>query len=591
MLGGEKVISAPTTTDFALSEAIDFPGSSQKQQLGIVNLGNTCYLNSALQCLLSIPNLCKDLCRPELLTFLKEEPSEEGDNSKIATRVPLYKALLTIAVQLGKVDEDEDLKLIREYMDVDPLSSAVNPQILKDAVDQVTSDFVGYRQQDSHEFLTVLIDRLHDELEGVTTRITVTHTDTNTVENDGEEGEVAVSKKVEGSTGEAVEASSQSPRPPPTRLRSYSGMDVESIGELLHSSPSTQEMIEACSTSDLVAMDNVCCVSLPMMGMEMDSSNCYADDGNESVDGGGKHAIEASAQETSVDHDDACTDNGSVDEEDDPANEATVQEMEIQREQDGACTDNDGSDDTCTASSEPMICLPTSDHFTTEVDVRLTCNSCSYTRTRTELYRHFSLDVTDKKASSVDEGLRRFFAPEKIEIKCEKCFTDSATQYKEISKLGSALLLHFKRFIVTVSNTYQVGTKKSVQKVEFGEELDLSHFCCKDVSTSGHGKSLSTSSEDLDSDTDCMSEDDYNSPQAFKLRSVIHHIGSSASCGHYTADALVDVIVGKGKSCKYSKAGQWYKFNDSVTKTIEKKDAYGKRSQETAYLAMYELAR
>eukprot|EP00814_Leptocylindrus_danicus_P016352 CAMPEP_0116014254 /NCGR_PEP_ID=MMETSP0321-20121206/6177_1 /TAXON_ID=163516 /ORGANISM="Leptocylindrus danicus var. danicus, Strain B650" /LENGTH=623 /DNA_ID=CAMNT_0003483889 /DNA_START=192 /DNA_END=2063 /DNA_ORIENTATION=+ len=591
LLGGEKVISAPTTADFALSESIDFPGASQKQQLGIVNLGNTCYLNSALQCLLSIPNFCKDLCRPELLMFLKEdEYAKEGDDdssSKTATksRVPLYKALLTIAVQLGKIVDKDDLELIREYIDVDPLSSAVNPQILKDAVDEVTSDFVGYRQQDSHEFLTVLIDRLHDELEGVTAQ-TVTGDDVTSDENDEAVSEKVVEENTSSNAAEAQPPSS--PRPSTTRLRSYSGMDVETIGELLHSShpPATPRLTEAFSTDDLAAMDNVCCVSLPiMMGMEMDISP----NGDAVGDGNGSKG-------SSVDEKDVADESPGGNDETAMQEEAEIQADDEQHNE--ACTDNDGCDDTsCTTSSElPTICLPTSDHFTTEVDVRLTCNSCSYTRTRTELYRHFSLDVTDKKRSSVDEGLRRFFAPEKIEIKCEKCFADSATQYKEISKLGCAMLLHFKRFVVTVSDTYEVNTKKSLEKVEFGEELDLSYFCCNNVSSSGHGRSSIPSDESQEGEdevvtNDSMSEDDYTCPQVFKLRSVIHHIGSTASCGHYTADSLVDVVVGKGKSRKkYSRAEQWYKFNDSVAKTIGKKDVFGKRSQETAYLVMYEMA-
>jgi len=323
----------------------------------------------------------------------------------------------------------------------------------------------------------------------------------------------------------------------------------------------------------------VCCVSLPMMmGVEMDTSpDCetVGDDGSKG----------SSVDEKVV-----------VDESSGGDDEATMQEeAEIQADD---AEYNDGCDDTsCTTSSElPTICLPTADHFTTEVDVRLTCNSCSYTRTRIELYRHFSLDVTDKKRSSVDEGFRRFFAPEKIEIKCEKCFADSATQYKEISKLGCAMLLHFKRFIVTVSDTYEVNTKKSLENVEFGEELDLSYFCCNNVSSSGHVRSSIPCDEGQDGEddvvtNDSMSEDEFTCPKVFKLRSVIHHIGSTASCGHYTADSLVDVVVGKGKGHKeYSRAEQWYKFNDSVAKTIGKKDVFGKRSQETAYLVMYEMA-
>ena len=44
-------------------------------------------------------------------------------------------------------------------------SLAVSPREVKQAVDAVTDRFSGYEQRDAHEFLSDLIDRVHDELE------------------------------------------------------------------------------------------------------------------------------------------------------------------------------------------------------------------------------------------------------------------------------------------------------------------------------------------------------------------------------------------------------------------------------------------
>lgn len=100
---------------------------------------------------------------------------------------------------------------------------------------------------------------------------------------------------------------------------------------------------------------------------------------------------------------------------------------------------------------------PTDEFFRLDVRVCLTCESCGYFRSKDEMYKNLSLDITsvvvDSKSevsrASVKSCLASFFQPELREIKCEKCKEGRfATQQMKILSKPKALLLHLKRFIV-----------------------------------------------------------------------------------------------------------------------------------------------
>lgn len=95
---------------------------------GLRNLGNTCYINSSLQMLFTVP------------TFVSSLAGKGKD---------LSKSLVSVS------NDVKDTSAIR----------AANPSIVKMAIDAVTDKFQGYQQRDAHEFLSDLVDRVHDELE------------------------------------------------------------------------------------------------------------------------------------------------------------------------------------------------------------------------------------------------------------------------------------------------------------------------------------------------------------------------------------------------------------------------------------------
>jgi ubiquitin C-terminal hydrolase len=294
--------------------------------------------------------------------------------------------------------------------------------------------------------------------------------------------------------------------------------------------------------------------------------------------------------------------------------------------------------------------------FTMEIRTCLTCDSCNFARSHQETFRHLSIEVGDlNDADDVDssnnvatqssisspissilqqhyerniqEGLRKFFSKEKLELKCEKCFGESATQSKEIVRLPKVLLLHLKRFIVDVSPDYsRISYRKNQSAVEFGECLTmdaednengaLGEFLGTDVSypkvvdenetddcgcKSCSGKESIDGSEDddyeilqsTDRDEEDGQDDDFVDlgimKRKYKVRSVVNHIGSSASCGHYTANASkLKNKEGEEKEC-CGKQREWFRFNDDFVSKLSNEEAMGERTQKNAYLIMYEF--
>ncbi|KAK5654111.1 hypothetical protein OQA88_7542 [Cercophora sp. LCS_1] len=138
-----------TNTSGRNSPALSVPltrGRAQKSgralgSCGLQNLGNTCYMNSALQCVRSVEELTKYFLTHEY----RHEINADNPLSHNGDVAAAYGRLL-----------DEIYK--------DPPPSSVQPRHFKGIIGKYAPAFSGFGQQDSQEFLGFLLDGLQEDL-------------------------------------------------------------------------------------------------------------------------------------------------------------------------------------------------------------------------------------------------------------------------------------------------------------------------------------------------------------------------------------------------------------------------------------------
>eukprot|EP01083_Nonionella_stella_P098123 275856_1 len=111
--------------------------------VGLFNLGNTCFMNSSLQCLSSTPNLTSYFLSNRYIDEINKK-NPLGTGGKLVTQ---YATLLT------------DL-WNAQY-------SVVAPSAFKKALGRIAPQFSGFQQHDCHELLAYLLDGLHEDINRV----------------------------------------------------------------------------------------------------------------------------------------------------------------------------------------------------------------------------------------------------------------------------------------------------------------------------------------------------------------------------------------------------------------------------------------
>uniref|UniRef100_A0A8C7IF25 Ubiquitin carboxyl-terminal hydrolase n=1 Tax=Oncorhynchus kisutch TaxID=8019 RepID=A0A8C7IF25_ONCKI len=126
-----------------LSTKISESYRGQPGVCGLTNLGNTCFMNSALQCLSNTPPLTE--------YFLQSAYLEELNfTNPLGMKGEIAEAYADVIKQMWSG---------RHY--------SVVPRLFKTKVGHFASQFLGYQQHDSQELLSFLLDGLHEDLNRV----------------------------------------------------------------------------------------------------------------------------------------------------------------------------------------------------------------------------------------------------------------------------------------------------------------------------------------------------------------------------------------------------------------------------------------
>ncbi|THU52317.1 hypothetical protein C4D60_Mb10t02730 [Musa balbisiana] len=128
--------------DNPVLESGDFDVVGPLGLTGLKNLGNTCFMNSAIQCLAHTPKLVD--------YFLGDYSKDINRNNPLGTKGELASLFADLLRRLWTVDR-----------------TPVDPCVFKENLGHFAPGYAGCNQHDSHEFLAFLLDGLHEDLNRV----------------------------------------------------------------------------------------------------------------------------------------------------------------------------------------------------------------------------------------------------------------------------------------------------------------------------------------------------------------------------------------------------------------------------------------
>ncbi|KAF7684585.1 putative ubiquitin carboxyl-terminal hydrolase 1 [Astathelohania contejeani] len=120
---------------------IQHQGYNEKKEIrGLINLGNTCYMNSSLQCLISLDKLTKYF-------LLGKYKADVNKNNPLGSKGEIAQAYADLIFEMHRV-----------------IDQPYSPSEFKRIIGEKSNMFLDFEEEDATEFINVVLDKLHEDL-------------------------------------------------------------------------------------------------------------------------------------------------------------------------------------------------------------------------------------------------------------------------------------------------------------------------------------------------------------------------------------------------------------------------------------------
>jgi hypothetical protein len=174
--------------------------------------------------------------------------------------------------------------------------------------------------------------------------------------------------------------------------------------------------------------------------------------------------------------------------------------------------------------------------------------------------------------------LELFFRTEPLEYRCgeDQCDSVLLHSHNSLMKLPVCLVLHIGRFVPNYdTNKFE----KNNSRIVFGQSLDMLPYVNPKVAFVEDQWTCPTCTFENGPDNRaqcsmCAKSRQQDIKTTYKLVAVVNHEGSTAYCGHYTTHGR-------------DPQGVWYKYNDSVSRRLNKSEVINAKTHRDGYILMY----